>query len=368
MFNFLKPKIQGFGIDLSDFSVKIISFEKKAGKISLASFGRQEIIPGIIEEGEIKKETELIEIIKKAVKEIQGVPLKNKYCVVSLPEAESFVRVLQLPLMEKSEVGEAIKWEIETNIPLGLNEIYYDWQIINPPAGGLETVSQQRLNVLVGVLPKRIVNPYLNVLKMAGLEPLVFEIESLAIARALLKNGTCEEPTMVIDMGAKKTSLVIFYGQAVYLTASLPISNFSFITTLSEKLHLDMPQAKQIKFQQGLNYEDPQDQVFQALKPSLDELIIKIKSYIDFFQSHAAANLGKPDIKINCIMLCGGGAKFMNLNRFLEKELQIAVTIGKPWLNAFPAEKPRLSTFDKTESLAYTTAIGLALRGLIEEQ
>jgi len=369
MFSFLKPKIQGFGIDLSDFSVKIISFERKVGKMSLASFGRQEIIPGIIEEGEIKKEAELIEIIKKAVKEVQGAPLKNKYCVVSLPEAESFVRVLQLPLMDKSEVGEAIKWEIETNIPLGLNEIYYDWQIINPPAGGAETANQQHLNVLVGVLPKRIVNPYLSVLKMAGLKPLAFEIESLAIARALLKDGSCNEPTMVIDMGAKKTSLVIFYGQAVYLTASLPISNSSFLTTLSEKLHISTEQAKQMKFQQGLNLEDLQDQVFQTLKPSLDELVAKIKSYIDFFQSHAEANLGRQNIKINNVLLCGGGAKFANLNKFLEKELQVPVTIGKPWLNAFPAEKPRLlPTFDTTEGLAYTTAIGLALRGITEEQ
>lgn len=369
MFNFLKPKIQGFGVDLSDFSVKIIAFEKKAGKISLSSFGRQEIIPGIIEEGEIKKEAELIEIIKKAVKEVQGSPLKNKYCVVSLPEAESFVRVLQLPLMDKSEVGEAIKWEIETNIPLGLNEIYYDWQIINSLDKEATAANQQHLDILVGVLPKRIVNPYLNVLKMAGLQPLAFEIESLAIARALLKNGTCEEPTMVIDMGAKKTSLVIFFRQAVYLTASLPISNSSFITTLSEKLYVNAEEAKRIKFEGGLNFEDPKDQAFQALKPSLDELIAKIKSYSDFFQSHAGTSLNKQNVKINNVLLCGGGAKFMNLNRFLEKELQIPVAIGKPWLNAFPAEKPRLlPIFDKTESLAYTTAIGLALRGINNEE
>jgi type IV pilus assembly protein PilM len=364
MLKFLKPKIQAFGIDLSDFSIKIIDFEKKAGKISLASFGRQDIIPGVIEEGEIKKEEELVELIKKAAKEVQGAPLADSYCIASLPETESFVRVLQLPLMEKTEVSEAIKWEIETNIPLGLNEIYYDWQIIDPPAGA----GQQCLNILVGVLPKKIVDPYLNVLKKAELRPIVFEIESMAISRALLKDGGCEKPTMIIDLGAKKTSLMIFYGQAVYLTASLPVSNSSFITTLSTKLHLGKEQAKQLKFQQGLNFEDDQDKVFQALKPSLDELIEKIKGYIDFFQSHAVTSPGEQNTRVDQILLCGGGAKFLNFDSFLERELQIPVTIGKPWLNAFPSERPRLSTFDKSESLAYTTAIGLALRGLNEEQ
>jgi len=368
MLNFLQPKIQGFGIDLSDFSIKIISLKKNAGKVSLAGFGRQEIVPGIIDGGEIKKEKELIELIKKAVHEVQGEALKNKYCVASLPETESFIRVLQLPLMEKSEVGEAIKWEIETNIPLGLNEIYYDWQIINPPDKNTDVASQQRLNVLVGVLPQKIVDPYLNALKMAGLKPLAFEVESLAIARALLKDGACEEPTLVIDLGAKKTSLVIFYGQAVYLTASLPISNSSLLATLSEKLHLDLAQAKQLKFEQGLNCEDPQNQVFQALKPSLDELVEKIKSYIDFFQSHAMANLGRQNIKINQILLCGGGARFSGLDKFLQEALQTTVAIGNPWLNVFPAGKSNLPIFNENELLAYTTAIGLALRGAGQKQ
>jgi len=361
MFQFLRPKIQSFGIDLSDFSIKIISLEKKAKKISLASFGRQEIASGVIEEGEIKKEAELIETIKKALKEIRGASLKNRHCVVSLPETESFIRILQLPMMKKEEVGEAIKWEIETNIPLGLSEIYYDWQVISEQN---KDGNQQRLDVLVGVLPKKTVDPYLSVLKAAGLSPTVFEIESLAITRALMKDTFCQEPTLIIDLGAKKTSLVIFCGQAVYFTASLPVSNISLITILSEKLNIDLGQARQLKIQQGLGYENPQNQIFQALKPSLDEMANKVKSYIDFFEFHASVNLGAPNNKIKEVILCGGGANFSGIEKFLQAELKINVKVGNPWLNAFTETTPNLSDFPTQESLSYTTAIGLALRGI----
>lgn len=364
MLNLFQPKIQGFGIDLSDFSIKIISLKKNNGKIFLAGFNRQEIAAGVIEEGEIKKESELIKLIIKAIREIKGEVPSNRYCVVSLPETESFVRMLQLPLMEKDEVGEAIKWEIETNIPLKLEEIYYDWQIIQPTSP--TDKNQQRLNVLVGVLPQKIVNLYLNALKMAKLRPLVFEIESLATARALLKNGVCEEPTMIIDLGAQKTSLAIFWNQTVYLTASLPISNTSFIAVLSEKLRVSPAQAKQMKFQKGFDCENPQDKIFNTLQPTLNELAEKIKGYTDFFQSRAVGP-NKQNAKINRILLCGGGASFSGLDKFLQTALQITVSIGNPWLNIFPSGRPNLAAFNIAESPSYSTAIGLAIRGAAEK-
>ncbi len=361
MFNFLNSKIRGFGIDLSDLSIKIVNLEKTGGKLSLASFGRQEIPPGLIEEGEIKKEEELIGVIKKAIGEVKGAALKTRYCVVSLPETESFVRVVHLPLMKKEEAAEAIKWEIEANIPLGLNEIYYDWQIIEPAPA--ERSQRQQLDVLIGVLPKKTVDPYLDALKKAGLKPFVFEIESLAITRALIPNGCCQEPVMIIDFGAKRTSLAIFSGQIVYFTASLPLSNSSLIATLSEKLAVDPTKARQLKIEQGLDYKNPQSLIFQALQPTLKESVDKIKGYIDYYQEHVAAAPGTQSNKINKIFICGGGANFAGLAEWLAQELKLEVVLGNPWVNVLKYAPANLPT---NESLSYTTAIGLALRGLRE--
>lgn len=358
MLDFFNSKIHGFGIDLSDLSIKIVDLRKKDGNFKLASFGRQEIPAGLIEEGEIKKEEELIAVIKKAVREVKGEALKTDYCVVSLPETESFVRLVHLPLMNTSEAAEAIKWEIEANIPLTLPEIYYDWQIIESPGE-----SRDHLDVLIGVLPKKTVDPYLNVLKKAGLKPFIFEIESLAIARSLVPGGCCRKPIIIIDFGAKRTGLVIFSGQTVYFTASLPISNAALVATLSEKLNLDQAKAKQIKIEQGLDWQNAASPATQALMPALNEMTAKIKDYIDYYQEHLPVAPGAQSNLIDKIILCGGGANFKGLPEFLATKLNLTITIGNPLVNVFKAAPETITGLPLGEAPGFATAIGLALRG-----
>jgi type IV pilus assembly protein PilM len=360
MFNFFNPKICSFGIDLSDLSIKIIDLKKERGIFSLASFGRQEIPPGLIEEGEIKKEGELIEVIKKAIKGVRGKSLKSGFCVASLPETESFVRVVKLPIITKEEVSEAIKWEIEANIPLSLDEIYYDWQIIETDPNSLFIKDQEHLNVLVGVLPKKTVDPYLDVLKKAGLRPCVFEIESIAATRALIKEGEDKKSLVIVDMGAKRTSLAISSNQTVYFTTSLNISNNSLVEVLSESLKISKDRALQIKLKVGLGLKHPESRVFQILKEPLQEMAAKIKNYIDFYQEH----IGKAQFagkKIEQILLCGGGANLDGLPEFLTSELKIDVSVGNPLVNISKNINEELVSSLK-DPLAYTTALGLALR------
>lgn len=348
----MNPKIRAFGIDLSDLSVKIIKLDQKRKGLVLASFGREEIKPGLIEDGEIKQEGELIETIKKALKETRGGRLNSDFCTASLPEKLSFVQVVKLPQMKNEEVAEAIKWELEARIPLTRDEIYYDWQVLGEsPKGGID--------VLLGVLPKKTVDPYLDVLKKAGLKPMAFEIESIATARALMKNGVSSEPVLILDLGAKKTSLLIFYGQAVYFTTSLPISNDFLVSNLSEQLKIEKEKAKEIKFKVGINFKNQTSQIYKIMEAPLFDMCEKIKSYIEYYNDHIMPQqTGK---KISQVVLCGGGAVMEGLPEFLSSRLSMNVKVGNPWVNLI--EGDGLSAdMPLGESLAYSTAIGLALR------
>lgn len=368
MFEFLQPKIFGFGIDLSDLSIKIVDLKKERDGFSVASFGRTEIPEGLIEGGDIKKEDELIEVIKKAVRETSKGKIKNKYCVASLPETESFVRMVQLPPMKDEEVAEAIKWELEAQIPLSLEEIYYDWQIIKPLSGlavsqeGGESGKSKNLDILIGVLPKKTIDPYLAVFKKAGLHPFVFEIESIATTRALIKNGFSPAPVLIIDLGAKRTGVLIFYGQAIYFTSSLSISNKSLVSKLSEDLRISPVKAKQIKMKVGLDLKRPKSPVFKSLKPPLLEMTCKIKNYIDYFQEHILKNQANI-ADINELIICGGGANMDGLADFLSSELNLKACIGNPLVNILNKDADNIVGMDAANFLSYTTALGLALRG-----
>ena len=77
MFDFPSIKNPAFGIDLSDWSIKIANLEKRGDGFFLAGFGRQEIKEGLIEEGQIKNESELLKTLAAAVKNVQGEKIRT---------------------------------------------------------------------------------------------------------------------------------------------------------------------------------------------------------------------------------------------------------------------------------------------------
>lgn len=357
---FNKPS--AFGLDLSDLSIKIALLKEAGGHLELVSFGRQEIPENVIERGVIKKEDELIALIKRAVDEIQGQKIKTQHCIVSLPETESYIRMVQLPKIKNEEIPEAIKWELEANIPIALDDIYFDWQVIDKTS-----TSDNQLNILVGALPKALVDPYLSVIKKAGLKPLAFEIESVATIQALIKDGAGQEATMIIDLGAKKTTLVIFAQNSIWLTTGLSVSSAELIYDIAKFLKIDQKKAKNLKFKVGLDQEEEEGKVYQVMKPRLVELVNEINKYIDYYQ---ASKIAKPGSRQNIskILLCGGGANMKGLSAFLSARLKVQVSVGNPWVNIFTSSSDELPEIAFGDSLSFTTALGLALRGISESK
>jgi type IV pilus assembly protein PilM len=359
---FLSLKPKAFGLDISDLSLKFLMLRKERKKFSVVSFGESEIEPGIIEGGEVKDEEKLAKIVKEATKKV-----KTKYVVACLPEEKAFLQVIKMPIMSEEDLKSAIVFEAENYIPLPVSEVYLDCEIIPPVYNHLD-----HLDVLLAAIPKRTTDPYLRVLKKAGLKPVAFEIESLAIARALIKDQTTTYPVLIIDLGATRTSFIIFAGKSVRFTTSIPVSGIHFTELIAKNLKISFEKAEKLKIIHGLKeglkiklgekttLEKVKGKIFEALIPALVDLVQQIKKYIDYYQAHAYLSGLPPNGKrIHKVILCGGGANLKGLKEFLELELKIPVEIGNPWINT-----GEVKNFPKEKSLSFATAIGLALRGI----
>lgn len=345
-----------FGLDLSDLSLKIAFLKKNRRGIKLESFGRKEIPQGIIKKGEIQKKEELIKVIKEGIEGAEGKNLKTEYVICSLPERHAFVQVIQLPKMKLAEANEAVKWEAEAHIPMSVEEVYLDWQIVKPVVDHLD-----HLDVLINAVPKALVNSYVEVLEGAGLNPVALEVESLATARSLIKGGVSRKPILIIDLGATRTSFIIFSGHAVRFTTSIPISNQQMISAIADNLKISKEEARKLKIKQGLSRGKKDSGIYNALLPSLNELVKEIRKYIDFHRERAAPHEHGSGGEISKIMLCGGGANLDGLSQFLSSRLKIPVARGNPWVNILKPPVKELPELSYKESLAYTTALGLAL-------
>ena len=363
--DFLTLKPEAFGLDISDLSMKIIKLKKKRGVLSLASFGEAEIKPGIIEGGEIKDEVALSKIIKEAMNKIKGEKINSKYVIASLPEEKAFLQVIQMPKMTEEELKKAVLFEAENYIPLPINEVYLDSQIVNPVYNHLD-----HLDVLIAALPKKTVDPYVSSLKKAGLLPAVLEIESQGISRALVKNEISPFPILLIDLGATRTSFIIFSGYSLRFTSSIRVSSQKFTEAISRNLKIDLIGAEKLKLKYGLDSKDKKEgkAVFEALIPVLTDLIEQIKTHLSYYQTHASHEHLSPNGEgVSKILLCGGGANLKGLIDFLSLELKIPVELSDPWINILPEPLKEVPELPYEESLRYTAVLGLALRGVREK-
>jgi type IV pilus assembly protein PilM len=356
MLEILTLKSEVLGLDISDLSLKIANVKRKGDKFYLASFGEEIIPKGVIGEGEIKNEDLLAKIIKEGLKKVKGEKIKTKYVACSLPEEKSYIRVIQMPKMEEEELAGAVRFEAENHIPVPIDDVYLDFQVIHPLYNHLD-----HLDILIATIPKKIVDPYILSLRQAGLLPRVLEIESSAIARTLIKDDVSHFPVLLIDLGATRTSFIIFSGTSLKFTSSIPISSQKFTEAISKTLKINLVKAEELKLKHGLKKNDREGElVFEALTPILRDLIEQIKNHLIYYQSHAEHEHLPSNIKeVKEILLCGGGANLKGLPEFLLNELKIKTGLGDPWVNIL-RRKPEMP-FEK--SLSFTTALGLALRG-----
>jgi type IV pilus assembly protein PilM len=372
MLEFLNLKIEAFGLDISDLSLKIIKLKKKGKFFNLASFAETEIKPEVVQNGEIKDEQLLSKTIKETLNNIKGEKLKTKYAIVSLPEEKSFLQVIQLPRMKEGELEKAVHFEAENYVPMPIDQVYLGYQII-PSLNQ----SVDHTDVLIAAIPKKTVDPYLSCLKAAGISPLVFEIESQAVSRCLIKNENTKSPVLLIDLGATRTSFIAFSGNSLRFTTSISVSSNNFTEAVSKNLKISKSEAEKLKRKYGLEEKiklkisnettmlKERGEIFESLVPSLADFSQQIGKYLDYYQNHDFHDHTKGcNRKIEKIILSGGGANLKGLANFLSLELKLPVELANPWVNILPEKLEEVPGLSFEKSLGFTTALGLAIRGL----
>jgi len=341
MLEYFSVKREIFGLDISDLSLKVAQIKKKGEALELVSFGETKMSPGIIKNGEIIDDNKLARAIETAIKQVKGEKIKTKYVIASLPEEKAFLQVIQMPKVQEEDLGSAVIYEAENYIPTPLEEVYLDFQIVKPIQNHLD-----HHDVLIAALPKRTVDPYVSSLKMAGLEPFALEIESLSIARALIKDETTTSPILLIDFGATRTSFIIFSGRALRFTSSISVSSTHFTEIIVKAMGLSLEKAEKLKAKYGLMGKtsgkkkrggEEERKIFEALIPVLVDLTQQIRKHLEYYQTHSShERLSVKNKKVSKIILCGGGSNLKGLPELLSMELKLPVEIGNPWINISP--------------------------------
>jgi len=354
--SFLTKKIisletEVFGMDLSDLSIKVMQVEKD-GKIDrVKGFSCVEVPPGVFDDGKIINREKAIFFIQEAVKKSSPGKIRTKKVFCSLPESKVFLRLISVPSLKEEEAAEAIKWEMEANIPLPIDQVYYDWQFVDGRVG-------EKQNVLTVATEKKIVDDLMEVFKEAGLEVYGLEVESTASARSLVAQKEKEVPvnSLIIDLGSRRTSFIIVVGGIACFTSSIPFSSDGINDAITKSLSIDVREADKIKLSQGIEVTDASNPIYKSIQYLLENLVSEIEKTLDFYSETFSSF---PSIEK--IILSGGGSNIKGFTNFLEKKLGKKAEIGNPWVNFNLGKSEPI--IDNVNSVRYSTVIGLALRG-----
>lgn len=342
-----------FGLDLSDLSIKLIKLEKEGSEEKIVSYGLMQLPNGAISDGEIKNKEQVVVAIKKLVATSGPKKIKTKKVICSLPETKAFLRIVSIPKMENNEIEEAVKWEMEANIPLPLDQVYYDWQIVDevlPPG-------KNKTNLLVVAVSKVTIDEVIGIAELAGLEVVGLEIESIAQARSLLSKNDYTKTVLIVDIGDRRTSFSIAREGVPCFTSSVPLSGQSLSDVIAKGLGISFEEAEKIKIASGVGLELKDNALFELVQPILENFSQEIERSIDFYLS----GLGYSKA-VDKIIICGGGANTKGLVPYLSKKLDREIQLGDPWVSLnFGKNTPII---DKVQAAQYSTAFGLALKGL----
>lgn len=395
---FFKKKQGYLGVDLGSTSIKLVELKSEKGVPTLVTYGYAERAMGDIVRGNAEEvQKNAVELLQKLFKSAGA---ESYQAISALPNFSVFNSVITLPVMSKKELSQAIQWEAKKVVPMPLEEVILDWEIIEeiktdritvsqPPTvapqlvetplaklerenldgslsnqntsglGGISTApsidvssaaSKERklYRVLLTAASRSLVKKYVEIFRLANLQLLAIETEAFALARALV--GKDEATTMIIDSSAVTTDIVIIEKGIPVLNRSIDVGGVTLTRAIANILNIDFKRAEQFKRDVGLAGSSKIPGIIeQALKPVVEE----INYSLNLYQNKAGQTIEQ-------VILSGGSAYLPNLDSYFAKLLNVKVIIGDPWSRvAYPADlKPALQEI----APRFAVAIGLALR------
>ncbi|MEF8847197.1 MAG: type IV pilus assembly protein PilM [Candidatus Paceibacterota bacterium] len=353
---------EAFGLDISSRSLKVAQLEKRgtfSTELTLKGYNEVEVPENTIQKTIVTDQDALYEAIKKGWEGAEEID--TNFVTASLPEEKAFLEIIQMPKISKEEIKKSVKYEAENYIPMSMDEVYFDSEIITPIENSLD-----HTDVLIVAFPKRVVDPYVSCIKNAGLKPVALEIESQSIARSLIKNYFSRKPLLLIDLGATRTTIMVYSGKTLRFTAYIPISSQQFTRIISDQLGVDWGKAEQLKINEGLGEAGKSEEISEALTPILTDLKEQISNHLEYYETHSFhEHLPSGGGKINKIILTGGGSNLSGLPEFLSSQLGISAELGNPWINILGEDLKQIPKMSFEESTKYTVALGLALRSFM---
>ena len=336
------------GLDIGSRSLKAAEIsESKRGR-ELKRFGITEIAHGAIEDGTINDPESVAESIRQLFKAYN---IKERNVAISIGGYSVIVKKIAVQTMDEDQLQETIHFEAEQYIPFDISDVNLDFQIL----GDNETNPNQ-MNVFLVAAKKEMVNDYVSLANLAGLNPCIVDVEAFALQNTFEANyDTAGDNVALIDIGASKTSLNILKGNNSVFMRDVSLGCMQINQKIISLIDCSYDDAEQLKYGSGSDRLSDED-----LKGIVSSIVAdwctEIRRALDFFYSTY------PDDQIKRIILSGGGANIAEFRELLAVEASAEVETINPFRNIYVDDNRFDPDFIKQVGPQAAITAGLAIR------
>lgn len=277
--------------------------------------------------------------------------------VVSLSGQMVFPRFAKFPpLGDKAKLDQLVRYEIEQNVPFPIDEIVSDHQFVG------ETPEGDKAAMIVAAKLEG-VRAVTDAVRSAGLKPAKVDVSPIAVLNALkFTYPQLEGCSVVLDVGAKTTSLIIIENEKIY-NRSIPVAGNTITKEIAQALGCSFEEAEQLKLERGYvalggvteDEDEITDRVSKVIRTVLTRLHAEISRSINFYRSQQGGSAPSR------LFLTGGSARLPQLAEFFMESLQVEVDFLNPFGRVSISSKVDRSRLED-DAFALTESVGLALR------
>ena len=340
-----------WAIDIGSNSLKALYLSTERGVVEVV--GYDNIAHGKILSGDNVTDAEREELIAISLRKlVTKYDLSIDEIAIAVPSQNSFARFVKLPPVEAKRIPEMVQFEAVQQIPFGINDVQWDWQLMTE-------ANSPEIKVGIFAIKNEVVNTALQPFTREDIEISYVQMAPMALYNYLLHDRpdlvtSNSQATVVINIGTGNTDLVVCTPSTVWQRCIL-IGGNTFTKAIADTFRLNFEKAEKLK--RTAPVSKYARQIFQAMRPVFTDLASEIQRSLGFYNS------SNPNTKIVKIIAMGGGTKLRGLLKYLQQTLQIPVERPDSFKRLAIGSGVSQAKFHENVS-DFGIVYGLALQGL----
>ena len=343
-----RSRLKRLVLDVGSSAVRLCELSHTKTGYQLTKYYHREfaVDPSMDEEEQRKSRAATLNALLKDAK------VRHKKTVLGVPGQSVFTRTRALPPVPEYKVTQIVRYEIQQQIPFSLDQIAFDYQVLQrTEAGGYD--------VLMAAIKVDVVEKRLDIIRDVKRQIDIVDVCPLAAYNWLKYTGEFGEDgdcVALLDLGAATTDIVIERDNQFRFTRSLNLGGNDISSAVAAEFGVGFAEAEKMKRERGFAPSgDPQrdGKGGEVIGRVLNRLVSEISRSFAYFRSQPG---GGP---VSRIIVTGGGACLRNMIPYLQRQLGIEVRIAQPLAGL--AIAPGAQEVNEHPEQA-AVALGLALR------